>query len=220
VTTPDARPHLQSLTIADDPARWATLGFTIDDGARCTVGTTRIDFTDPGGGRGLIGWTLAGARDGGDLDGLATRWIAPAEATAAASAPSHANGAVRLDHVVVFTPDLDRTTAALAAAGMDLRRTREAGTAERPLRQAFYRLGEVILEVVGDVVEDGPDAPARFWGLVAVVPDVDELPARLGDEVIGTPKDAVQPGRRIATVRRGAGLGVPLAFLTEDPRHA
>jgi hypothetical protein len=34
---------------------------------------------------------------------------------------------------------------------------------------------------------------------------------------VGPAKDAVQPGRRIATVRREAGLGVPVALMT--PRH-
>jgi len=217
VTLPDASPSLLSLTIADDPGRWAALGFDIEDARSCTIGTTRIEFSHTGEATGMEGWTLAGA-DGGDLDGLPTRWHA--EAPEPPPPPLHPNGAIRIDHVVVFTPNLDRTIAALAEAGMDLRRTREAGTPERPVRQAFYRLGEVILEVVGDVtVEGGADVPAWFWGLVAVVPDVDALPQRLGPDLVGTPKDAVQPGRRIATVRREAGLAVPLAFLTPDPRR-
>lgn len=216
MTASDARPLLTSLTIAGDAGPWSILGFRLVDGRRCTIGTTVIDFTKPDGRSGLIGWELAG--DGtGDIDGLPTRWVPATDAAMPTATPAHPNGAVRIDHVVVFTPHLDRTTAALAAAGMDLRRTREAGTPERPLRQAFYRLGEVILEVVGDVVDRGPDAPARFWGLVAVVPDVDALPRRLGASRIGTPEAAVQPGRRIATVRREAGLSVPLAFLTPDP---
>lgn len=218
MTASDARPLLTSLTIAGDPGPWSALGFRIVDGRRCTIGTTVLDFTEPGSESGLVGWELAGD-GGGDLDGLPTRWVPAADATMPRAAPVHPNGALRIDHVVVFTPQLDRTIAALAAAGMDLRRTRDAGTPERPLRQAFYRLGEVILEVVGDVADHGPDAPARFWGLVAVVDDVDVLPGRLGAALVGTPKAAVQPGRRIATVRREAGLAVPLAFLTPDPRR-
>ena len=108
--------------------------------------------------------------------------------------------------MVVTTPDLARTFAALESEGLDLRRTREAGEA----RQGFYVVGDAVLEVVGDV---GPPGPARFWGLVAVVRDLDALAARLGDR-LGAPKDAVQPGRRIATVRGAAGLGVPVAFMT------
>jgi hypothetical protein len=50
--------------------------------------------------------------------------------------------------------------------------------------------------------------------LVVVVDQLDEAAAHLGPDVIGAPKSAVQPGRRIATVRSGAGLGVPLALMS------
>jgi hypothetical protein len=50
---------------------------------------------------------------------------------------------------------------------------------------------------------------------VAVVPDL----AVLGPQV-GEPHDAVQPGRRIASVRRDAGLRAPLAFMTPRPQPA
>ena len=88
--------------------------------------------------------------------------------------------------------------------------------ATRPRRQAFYRLGEVILEVVGPTDPEG-DSPARLWGLVTVVPD-EEAPAETLGPLLGSFRDAVQPARRIATVRRDAGLSVPLAVLTLDPR--
>jgi hypothetical protein len=38
----------------------------------------------------------------------------------------------------------------------------------------------------------------------------------LGDR-LGEARDAVQEGRRIATLRREAGLAVPLAFMTAPP---
>jgi hypothetical protein len=53
----------------------------------------------------------------------------------------------------------------------------------------------------------------RFWGLTLVVDDLDAAAARLGDRV-GPVKDAVQKGRRIATLRREAGLGVPVALMS------
>ena len=49
-----------------------------------------------------------------------------------------------------------------------------------------------------------------------VVSDLDALAERLGDD-LGTPRDAVQSGRRIATLRESAGLGVPVAFMTPAP---
>ena len=41
-------------------------------------------------------------------------------------------------------------------------------------------------------------------------------PARgIGDDRIGAPHYAVQPGRRIATIGDGAGLGVPVVLMTD-----
>jgi hypothetical protein len=117
---------------------------------------------------------------------------------------------VRIDHVVVNTPDLARTFAALGEAGLDLRRVREHS---ETLHQGFFRMGEVILEVIGPP-EPAGEEPARFWGLVAAVPDVDELVAGAEPGLFGEPRAAVQQGRRIVTVAREAGLSVPLAFLT------
>ena len=51
-----------------------------------------------------------------------------------------------------------------------------------------------------------------------VADDLDATAEWLGDRV-GTPKDAVQPGRRIATLRhRDLGLGLPVAIMTPHPR--
>jgi hypothetical protein len=47
-----------------------------------------------------------------------------------------------------------------------------------------------------------------------VVDDVDGL----DPELVGAPKGAVQPGRRIATVRPEAGLGTAVAFMTPRVR--
>jgi hypothetical protein len=77
-------------------------------------------------------------------------------------------------------------------------------------RQAFFVLETALLELAGPV----PDVDGlRFWGLTVVVADLDALAARLGAR-LGPVRDAVQPGRRIATLRAGAGSSVPLAFMT------
>jgi hypothetical protein len=46
-----------------------------------------------------------------------------------------------------------------------------------------------------------------------VAPDLDSTVAALGDRVSEI-RAAVQPGRRIATLRRCAGLSVPVALIT------
>ena len=101
---------------------------------------------------------------------------------------------------------------------MEVRRVRDAGTPEHPLSQGFLWAGDVLVEVAGPPGDEAPE-PAELWGLVVVVPDLEAL-SELGDGVIGEIRDAVQPGRRIATVPREAGLSVPLAFMTPHPAAA
>jgi hypothetical protein len=73
----------------------------------------------------------------------------------------------------------------------------------------------VILEVVEHArVEPGP---ARFWGITFAVGDLDEAARTLGDR-LGSIRDAVQPGRRIATIRREAELGLPVALISAEDR--
>jgi hypothetical protein len=62
----------------------------------------------------------------------------------------------------------------------------------------------------------GGDRPAFFWGLAFVAPDLDATVAGMGD-FVSEVRPAVQPGRRIATLRRSAGLAVPIALITPQP---
>jgi hypothetical protein len=204
---------IDELVLADDARRWAELGFTVDS-EQTTIGAVSIRFAGVDAGRGLLGWSLRGA-GAGDLDGIAT--TASRSSPRAPAAP-HPNGVVAIDHVVVFSPQLERTVDALVAAGLDLRRIREEPTPAGAPRQAFFRLGEEILEVIQLPRErleqaGGPGAPARLWGLAFVVTDIDAAVAALAPHA-GEAHDAVQEGRRIATVRRSAGLAVPVALMS------
>ena len=213
---------IEQLTIADEPATWAALGFAVE-GDVCRVGGVPIRLAGRDAGRGIVGWTLCGVASDA-LDGLPTQRAdgpAPADAAPTDTARvAHPNGIARFDHVVAISPVLDRTVAALQAAGLDLRRIREEPTPAGAPRQAFFRLGEVILEVVqapDDALErsGGADGPAFFWGLAFVAPDLDATVTSIGAERCSGPRPAVQPGRRIATLRRSAGLAVPVALMTE-----
>jgi hypothetical protein len=204
---------VDELTVADSPQAWSALGFAVD-GDICVVGDVRIRLADAEAGRGLSGWSLREVESAA-LDGLATT---RSERPPPSEAAPHPNGIAGLDHVVAITPVLERTVTALQAAGLDLRRIREEPTPAGAPRQAFFRLGATILEVVQEPPEaiergGGPDRPAFFWGLAFVAPDLDATVAGLGDKA-GEARDAVQPGRRIATLRREAGLGLPVALMT------
>ncbi len=230
-------PTIDELTVADDPALWEALGFDVaDDG--CQIGTVRLRFLAPADSdeapagspdgpdapapgttaRGIVGWSLRDAASA-ELDGLPTtiskRPLPP-------PAPPQPNGVVAIDHVVAASPRLDRSVATLQAAGLDLRRVREEPTPAGAPRQAFFRLGGEILEVIQEPEEviaraGGADHPVRFWGLALLVDDIDRVAERMAPHV-GEPRAAVQPGRRIATVRRSAGLAVPLALMSADER--
>lgn len=207
-------PALARLDIADDPGTWTRLGFTVGADGTTRVGDVELHFGGAGAGRGIIGWGLRGAAAlPPQIDGIPT---VAAQGPAGASA-RHANGASGIDHVVVATPDLDRTLAALRATGLAVSRVRDTGQPGPRARQAFLWSGDVILEVAGPHDPEG-DGPAMLWGLVVVTPEVDALPART-DGLVGSIRDAVQPGRRIAPVRREAGSSVPLAFLSPHVRN-
>jgi hypothetical protein len=207
-------PTVDELLIADDSGTWRAAGFDVD-GDICEVGSVRLRLEAPGGGRGIVAWSVRGARSL-ELDGLAT--TASGEPLAAGG--THPNGVVSIDHVVVISPRLDRTAAALERGGFDLRRLREGDTPGGSRRQAFFRMGEVILEVVeappGTRIASDPSGRARLWGISFLVEELARTAATLGD-LLGEPRPAVQPGRRIATLRREAGLGPAVAFMTPGP---
>ena len=188
---------------------WRAVGFAVADDGVLQLGGVRIRLVD--GAAGLASWTLADAPDSAiaAIDHLVTSHGDPP----AAPASAQPNGVFGIDHVVVYTPDLEVTCAAIAAAtGHELKRVREVGA----LRQGFHRLGEVIVEVVSF---PGVEAPyATFWGLALNVRDIDALFDRCGDELLSPPKNAVQPGRRIASFREAAALGLPVAVMTVADR--
>lgn len=220
--TPAPRAELAALQIADAPEAWRALGFTVSEDGVVVLGG--VELWLDAAGRGITGWTLRRITLHHDIDGLPTGTTTdPPPDTA-----GHPNGAMGLDHVVVTTPDFDRTSRALEDAGIALRRVQpdDAGAAPpgeagrraggRPagggFRQGFRRMGPAILEVVE--APKMPAGPARFWGLVVIVADLVGLRARLAPHV-GEIRDAVQPGRQIATLSPGAGLSPRVAFM--DP---
>ena len=200
--TPAPRAELAALQIGDAPEAWDALGFTVSDDGVVVLGG--VELWLDAAGRGITGWTLRRITLHHDVDGLATGTTGdppPPEAP-------HPNGATALDHVVVTTPDFDRTANALEEAGIPLRRVREVGD----IRQGFRRLGPAILEIVE--APGMPVGPARFWGLVVIVSDLAALRERLAPHV-GEIRDAVQPGRHIATLAKSGGLSPRMAFM--DP---
>ena len=207
-------PALVALTVVDDPDRWRDLGFSVAADGTCRVGAVRFELTAPGEDEepAVVGWAFDGlVGDPMGIDGIPTAVADPV----GGDAGHHPNGATSLDHVVVTTPDVDRTVTALEAAGLRALRERPTEAGGRPMRQVFFRPGEAVVELVGPSGSHSAGR-ARFYGLAFTVADLDAAAARLGDAV-GRIKPAVQPGRRIATVRSASGPGVPIALMSGEP---
>ena len=203
---------IDQIHVADSPDAWAAAGFGVGADAVCQVGRVGLRLIGPAHGSGIIGWSLRGLpsdRPVDDLDGIPTT---PSAAGVARPA-THPNGVVAIDHVVMMSPNLDRTVEALATFGVEPRRERNTELGGHPIRQIFFRFGEVIVEVVGPPEPAGA-GPASLWGITYLVDDVEETATFFGEST--TPiKDAVQPGRRITTLRhRELGLSVRTAMIS------
>ncbi|TYL51481.1 VOC family protein [Nocardioides sp. BGMRC 2183] len=203
---------IDELRVADEPDAWRGAGFAVDQDGLSRVGTVRVRLTGVEAGRGLTGWSLRGLPvewSGGDLDGIPTT----ASAAEMPAPGHHRNGVTHIDHVVLSSPDLARTVDVLREVGLEPRRERDGVLGGEPIRQVFYRLGKVILEVIG-VPGATSEGPSRLWGVTYAVADIDATAAYLG-AAVGPVKEAVQPGRRITTLRnREIGISVRTALIS------
>lgn len=163
-----------------------------------------------------IGWSGLGFADpirvsGVDLSEGAPgwRWQGPLPDLAVPEIPATSGTEVDgwgLDHIVLLVPDLVAAADALGAVGHAPRLRMEVKG--RPT--AFFRVGAV-LEVIETEV---PFASLYGVALVTAAP-LEEVAARwrrAGYEV-GSPHEAVQPGRRILSVH---GLAAGLAVMSPE----
>jgi hypothetical protein len=200
--------QLAAIDIGGDSEPWLALGLDVDAYGRVPFSNGALEFV--GGAAGIVGLAVEGVPDlAPHIDGVQIR---QGESTPAIA---HPLGVLEIDHVVVMTDSLERTSDAFhAVLGLECRRIRETDT----VRQAFHRFdprggrrGCII-----EIVENARVRTPSLFGLVLNLVDLDESARLLGPDVVGTPKSAVQPGRRIATVRGSAGLHVPVALMSPD----
>ncbi|HEY6418788.1 MAG TPA: VOC family protein [Candidatus Binataceae bacterium] len=178
-------------------------------------------------GGGIVGWTwgVRGPIESPDADAAlrATRLTNVLTLTAtvddlpqryarlAALCGANANTVDYLEHIVVMTPVLEDAIAANEALGVPCKRIRDAG---RGMRQAFFKLEQTVIEVVGPA----PDRPG-CWGVAFMCTDIAKAvaTARSAGLEATEPKAAIQGGRIARIV---APLdGVAIAFM-EAPAPA
>ena len=161
----------------------------------------------------VSGWTVISDDAVTDsIDGVATQVISERQ-----PAPEliHELAVTAIDHIVITTGSLERTCSAITEQlGLPLKRIRDAG---HGVRQGFHRAGSLILEIV-ERPDMAPETPAEIWGAVFVVDDLDATVAWLGPDAVGATRDAVQNGRRIASVKKEVGLGLPVALMSPHVR--
>ena len=205
--------RLVSLHAGGDVGPWQQLGLSFQ-GATSRLGD--VAFVVHGNTPGLHEWTIAADRDDTvSVDGIVTHLVADDPGVTGSDAIGPTVG-VRLDHVVINTNDGERTSAAIEKhLGVPLKRIRDAG---RGVSQRFHTLDNTVLEVVSGPHVTGEGS--TLWGMVLSVADIDALFGYLGPDVLSPPKQAVQAGRMISTVRGAAGLGIPFAVMTPHVRSS
>ena len=203
--------RLVALHVGGALTPWQAIGLTFDE---LTCPLADVDIVVSGETPGLHGWTIDNGRDEIiEIDGIRTTLVSGSKPRPSLSTIGRQK-VIGLDHVVVNTDNIDRTTQAITSAlGLEVRRERQLGNGAV---QRFHKLDNTIIEVVTGPHITQPGA--SLWGMVASVDDLFELAEELGEDVTSPPKKATQPGRYISTVRGSVGLGVPFALMTPHVR--
>lgn len=200
--------RLAALRIGGSTGPWVGFGFAVDVDGSIPLRNGALEFVRDE--LGMLGLGVAGLEHPPvDIEGIGVTVAQPVPPL------DHPNGAFEIDHVVLMTNSLERTSEAVEAAlGLPLRRIRETDT----VRQGFHRFADHqgTRGCIIELVENQRVQHTSLFGLVVNVVDLDAVCQRWGADAISEPKPAVQPGRRIATVRKHVGLGVPVALMTPE----
>ena len=209
--------QLLQLTIGGvSTSAWSSAGFEVMElpsgESVCQLGSVQLLF-DPTYRRGIAGAAVNGMS--GTIDSLEFGEITYSTSSGINAYPPsvHPNGVTRIDHLVVTTADCDRTTLALEASGIHSRNVRTFGDDGAKMRQTFFWLGDVILELVGPDQSEA-NGQAIFWGLALISENLQATADYLGERC--TPvKPAVQQGRKITTIKtREIGITTSLAVMS------
>ena len=204
-----------AVTDFDDACeRWSKAGFAVSKGsdiARLHAGAVEIDLiaatsdatkTALERGGGIVGW-MWGTDEivnnseafAGFLPGVWTGVVetqgdySSRRASLEELCGPNQNTVDYLEHIVVMTPSLEDAIAAHEKIGLPCKRIREAGGG---VRQAFFKLEQTVLEIVGP----SRDMP-QVWGLAFMCKDIRRAVdlARAGGMQATEPKAAIQGGK-------------------------
>ena len=200
---------LERIVVGDDPDAWRAAGFRVV-GNEVSFGKAVVELAGSDAERGVLGWSIDGVDT--DIEQIPT---VPRGASrdARTGSPDHTNAMFAIDHVVVQTGDVDQTVQAFVDVGMAERRRATMSMPAGERQQAFLWAGRVIVEIVGPVEPD-PEAGMGIWGLALVSSNL-KTTAHVLAANMSEPRDAIQPGRKIATVRtRALDISVPIVVMS------
>lgn len=130
-----------------------------------------------------------------------------------ASAPIDA-----LDHVVVATPDPDRAAALYGARlGLDMKLDRTV--AALGTRFLFFRVGEVVFEIIHRLKDGRSDKPDKVFGVSWRVANIAATRARLAKAGVDVSevREGRKPGTQVFTVRSRT-CGVPTIVIEQGAK--
>lgn len=204
----------------------ASLAFEVDDIAKAHHRLTRLglapDAISDGSSTDASGHTLTWKRTRASAEsthGIRLFFLQRGErlgqSPETASAPVDA-----LDHLVIATPDPERTAALYGARlGLDMKLDRTI--AALGTRFLFFRTGGLVFEVIHRIKDGRNDGPDKIYGVSWRVADVAATRTRLemaGLEVSEL-REGRKPGTQVFTVRTGT-FGVPTIVIQQDKREA
>lgn len=124
-----------------------------------------------------------------------------------------------LDHLVIATPNPERTAALYGARlGLDMKLDRTI--AALGTRFLFFRVGGLVLEMIHRIKDGENNGPDKIFGVTWRVADLEASRTRLmkaGLEVSEL-REGRKPGTRVFTVRTGT-FGVPTLMIEQQARE-
>ena len=201
---------ITALKTSDPRSTFAQVGFNLSNDEVISLNDVDIIFDESQGSHaGLISWGWSELPEGvTEVAGIpAFVWE---KRKVDDESSHHKNTVVSVDHIVLHTNNKDKIKAKLRALGMEPRR--ERSDIYPDMTQIFYRPGNgPILEVVAN---DHFSDVNYLWGATLVVEDMKCAKKELGNYAT-EPKSALQPGRKIMTLRHDSlHFRTNMAFMT------
>jgi len=238
-------PRLLGLVVHDSPRAWERAGFTLtrsDDHVSQVNTYVRLSdsfaivfqqapSTTPKN-TSNAGWCWNGvAPDKTEIDGIPLHTL-PLEDMLDSHSVSrdpnyHWNQCCGVDHVVVRSSCLSQSVQAFADIGLQPRRS--TSSIYPGITQHFFWAGDAIVELIGSdrgsrtAQQNGLELAhqSSIWGIVPVVPNLEQLRESLGNNtILSKIRAAQQEGRDIVTLNtEGIGISLAMAFLTPHQKQ-